>query len=306
MGLVILYSTYQFPLGAIWVRVATGPRDRAKISADILNQIAVTSGRQGQSLRNKVVHCRHLIPFLPHSPLHILFIHLITDLFAIPWLLVLVTRSLTLEILLPTPQCHSHILNSISNAGVSMMRNQTSATHIVREMQVQHILPPTLPTTTLASTTPTVSITHHPFLLCSRLSQLELFPFLFSMLSNFFLSFRHLDLTSSPRSSFIFTRFLSGFATRVSSYLCSVIDSDDGYAQSVSSHTSVTTRPGLTSYADPYPAWSADKQIPISYEEIEDIFLDLTQKFGFQRDSMRNQVCLFMSRSARAITDIAF
>jgi 1,3-beta-glucan synthase len=26
----------------------------------------------------------------------------------------------------------------------------------------------------------------------------------------------------------------------------------------------------------------------MSTEEIEDIFLDLTQKFGFQRDSMRN------------------
>lgn len=39
---------------------------------------------------------------------------------------------------------------------------------------------------------------------------------------------------------------------------------------------------------DPYPAWSADRQIPMSTEEIEDIFLDLTQKFGFQRDSMRN------------------
>jgi 1,3-beta-glucan synthase len=42
--------------------------------------------------------------------------------------------------------------------------------------------------------------------------------------------------------------------------------------------------------SDPYPAWSADRQIPISTEEIEDIFLDLTQKFGFQRDSMRNMV----------------
>jgi 1,3-beta-glucan synthase len=73
------------------------------------------------------------------------------------------------------------------------------------------------------------------------------------------------------------------------SYLRSIIDSDDGYAQSDNSHMSVTTRPGPTNY-DPYPAWSADKQIPISYEEIEDIFLDLTQKFGFQRDSMRNQV----------------
>ena len=42
--------------------------------------------------------------------------------------------------------------------------------------------------------------------------------------------------------------------------------------------------------SEPYQAWSADRQIPMSTEEIEDIFLDLTQKFGFQRDSMRNMV----------------
>jgi 1,3-beta-glucan synthase len=42
--------------------------------------------------------------------------------------------------------------------------------------------------------------------------------------------------------------------------------------------------------SEPYPAWSAGRQIPMSTEEIEDIFLDLTQKFGFQRDSMRNMV----------------
>ena len=41
---------------------------------------------------------------------------------------------------------------------------------------------------------------------------------------------------------------------------------------------------------EPYPAWSTERQIPLSKEEIEDIFLDLTQKFGFQRDSMRNMV----------------
>ena len=40
----------------------------------------------------------------------------------------------------------------------------------------------------------------------------------------------------------------------------------------------------------PYPAWSSERQIPISTEEIEDIFLDLTYKFGFQKDSMRNMV----------------
>ena len=43
---------------------------------------------------------------------------------------------------------------------------------------------------------------------------------------------------------------------------------------------------------EPYPAWSSERQIPLSKEEIEDIFLDLTQKFGFQRDSMRNMVCV--------------
>ena len=42
-----------------------------------------------------------------------------------------------------------------------------------------------------------------------------------------------------------------------------------------------------------YPAWNAERQIPLSKEEIEDVFLDLTQKFGFQRDSMRNMVRSF-------------
>lgn len=41
---------------------------------------------------------------------------------------------------------------------------------------------------------------------------------------------------------------------------------------------------------EPYPAWTAERQVPMSTEEIEDIFLDLQQKFGFQKDSMRNMV----------------
>lgn len=41
---------------------------------------------------------------------------------------------------------------------------------------------------------------------------------------------------------------------------------------------------------DAYPAWSTENEAPLSKEEIEDIFLDLTQKFGFQKDSMRNMV----------------
>ena len=68
------------------------------------------------------------------------------------------------------------------------------------------------------------------------------------------------------------------------------------YNPSVDSHSSI---PSISPFADPglgssehYPAWSPDRQIPMSAEEIEDIFLDLTQKFGFQRDSMRNMVSL--------------
>lgn len=54
---------------------------------------------------------------------------------------------------------------------------------------------------------------------------------------------------------------------------------------------------------EPYPAWTAENQIPLSKEEIEDIFIDLANKFGFQRDSMRNMYDHFMtlldSRSSR-------
>src|SRR5258708_18536833 len=41
---------------------------------------------------------------------------------------------------------------------------------------------------------------------------------------------------------------------------------------------------------EPYPAWGAERNIPLSKKKIEGIFLDLQQKFGFQRDSMRNMV----------------
>ena len=54
---------------------------------------------------------------------------------------------------------------------------------------------------------------------------------------------------------------------------------------------------------DPYPAWTADNQAPVTVEQIEDIFIDLSNKFGFQRDSMRNVFDYFMtlldSRSSR-------
>lgn len=45
----------------------------------------------------------------------------------------------------------------------------------------------------------------------------------------------------------------------------------------------------------PYPAWLADPQAPIKVEHIEDIFIDLANKFGFQRDLMRNMFDYFMT-----------
>ena len=60
---------------------------------------------------------------------------------------------------------------------------------------------------------------------------------------------------------------------------------------------------------DPYPAWTADTQAPINIEQIEDIFIDLTNRFGFQRDSMRNMFDHFMtlldSRASRMSPDQA-
>ncbi|CCH58676.1 hypothetical protein TBLA_0A08870 [Henningerozyma blattae CBS 6284] len=60
---------------------------------------------------------------------------------------------------------------------------------------------------------------------------------------------------------------------------------------------------------DPYPAWTADSQSPVTIEQIEDVFIDLTNRFGFQRDSMRNMFDHFMtlldSRSSRMSPDQA-
>ncbi|KAJ7507394.1 1,3-beta-glucan synthase [Mycena galericulata] len=88
-------------------------------------------------------------------------------------------------------------------------------------------------------------------------------------------------------------------------------DSDGDYAQRYATsaeslsgqrtgHTSTPTFSEYTSggggMPEAYPAWSAERQIPLSKEEIEDIFLDLTQKFGFQRDSMRNMFDFLMQQ----------
>ncbi|KAJ6547553.1 1-3-beta-glucan synthase [Mycena capillaripes] len=85
---------------------------------------------------------------------------------------------------------------------------------------------------------------------------------------------------------------VNGSTTRLAGGPAWDAEANRRYNPSVDSHSSM---PSISPFADPgtgssepYPAWTADRQIPMSTEEIEDIFLDLTQKFGFQRDSMRN------------------
>ncbi|KIM92623.1 hypothetical protein OIDMADRAFT_75771, partial [Oidiodendron maius Zn] len=56
-----------------------------------------------------------------------------------------------------------------------------------------------------------------------------------------------------------------------------------------------TVLPAIQRPREPYHAWNSDAHIPLSKEEIEDIFLDLTAKFGFQRDGMRNMYDHFMT-----------
>ncbi|KAF9238943.1 glycosyltransferase family 48 protein [Melanogaster broomeanus] len=79
-----------------------------------------------------------------------------------------------------------------------------------------------------------------------------------------------------------------------------------GYTQSAESLGQSRMGPSESKYtgpSEPYPAWTVERQIPLSKEEIEDIFLDLAQKFGFQRDSMRNMFDFLMqlldSRASR-------
>ncbi|KAJ7701840.1 1,3-beta-glucan synthase [Mycena rosella] len=80
-------------------------------------------------------------------------------------------------------------------------------------------------------------------------------------------------------------------------------DSESSAQGRASSPTYPEYPTGAGQIREAYPAWSADRQIPLSKEEIEDVFLDLTQKFGFQKDSMRNMFDFLMqlldSRASR-------
>ncbi|WFC94517.1 1,3-beta-glucan synthase [Malassezia brasiliensis] len=76
----------------------------------------------------------------------------------------------------------------------------------------------------------------------------------------------------------------------------------NGYAQSSPTQAYRESTAGVRQ-REPYPAWTVDKNIPLSKEEIEDIFIDLANKFGFQRDNMRNMydhlMILLDSRASR-------
>ncbi|CAO3659189.1 unnamed protein product [Umbelopsis ramanniana] len=52
-----------------------------------------------------------------------------------------------------------------------------------------------------------------------------------------------------------------------------------------------------------YPAWTNAPNVPLAQEDISDIFIDLTRKFGFQMDSMKNMydhlMVMLDSRSSR-------
>ncbi|KAI0243644.1 1,3-beta-D-glucan synthase [Massospora cicadina] len=45
----------------------------------------------------------------------------------------------------------------------------------------------------------------------------------------------------------------------------------------------------------PWPAWSIENQVPISKEEVWDVFEDLALRFGFQKSSIRNQYDALMT-----------
>ncbi|KAJ6481812.1 glycosyltransferase family 48 protein [Mycena sanguinolenta] len=79
--------------------------------------------------------------------------------------------------------------------------------------------------------------------------------------------------------------------------------SDSESHEHTSAHTYGDYPSGTSQVREAYPAWSAERQIPLSKEEIEDVFLDLAQKFGFQHDSMRNMFDFLMqlldSRASR-------
>ncbi|KAJ9071259.1 1,3-beta-D-glucan synthase [Entomophthora muscae] len=135
----------------------------------------------------------------------------------------------------------------------------------------------------------------------------------------------NLDLFGSLRNPKLSDSRYARYAPSTESLLALIESKKPQYqAQSVSSFSRasswVSETNGETGYFDlpghrslakdyPWPAWSAENQVPLSKEEILDIFEDLKSKFGFQDDSMRNQYDALMtmldSRASRMTPTMA-
>ncbi|KAH8915230.1 glycosyltransferase family 48 protein [Atractiella rhizophila] len=72
--------------------------------------------------------------------------------------------------------------------------------------------------------------------------------------------------------------------------------------ESVLSTPSMAAGDPFARLREPYPNWTGEG-VPVTKEDVEDVFVDLTGKFGFQKDSMRNMYDHFMhlldSRASR-------
>ncbi|RUP52084.1 1,3-beta-glucan synthase subunit FKS1, domain-1-domain-containing protein [Jimgerdemannia flammicorona] len=62
-------------------------------------------------------------------------------------------------------------------------------------------------------------------------------------------------------------------------------------------------------HPDLWPSWGADQQLPLSRESLDDIFVELSNRFGFQRDSTRNMfehmMTMLDSRASRMTPTLA-
>ncbi|KAI9292872.1 1-3-beta-glucan synthase [Neoconidiobolus thromboides FSU 785] len=137
--------------------------------------------------------------------------------------------------------------------------------------------------------------------------------------------FNSLDLFGSLRSTKLADSRYAKYAPSTESLLALIESKKPQYpAQSVSSFSRASSwvsdnnneteyfdLPGHRSLAKdyPWPAWSTQNQVPLSKEEILDIFMDLKAKFGFQTDSIRNQYDSLMtmldSRASRMSPTLA-
>ncbi|WVQ81578.1 1,3-beta-glucan synthase component FKS1 [Cryptococcus sp. DSM 104549] len=81
----------------------------------------------------------------------------------------------------------------------------------------------------------------------------------------------------------------SGVSRDDGAYQSSDYHGQPGYLPSRSSTpTYEGSQAGGHRVREPYPAWTQEANIPLSKEEIEDVLIDLANKFGFQKDSSRN------------------